>query len=135
MTNGPPLPQLLNSRDRQRLQQYTDALAFYDGKQWPAADPRTRSSRHLTLNYVKTIINKTSTYVMQGATINAIPHSESQEHVTAAAAGAAPPPPPPPALSPPGPLPPPPPAPPAAPPAPPPPARTSSVGGASPHTT
>src|SRR3990172_10056394 len=86
MTNGPPLPQLLNSRDRQRLQQYTDALAFYDGKQWPAADPRTRSSRHLTLNYVKTIINKTSTYVMQGATINAIPHSESQEHVTAAAA-------------------------------------------------
>ena len=86
MTDQTPLPHLLKNRDRDRLQQYTDALAFYDGKQWPAADPRTRSSRHLTLNYVKTIINKTSTYVMQGATINAIPHSESQEHVTAAAA-------------------------------------------------
>ncbi|HLB26888.1 MAG TPA: phage portal protein [Dehalococcoidia bacterium] len=86
MPPTPPLPKLLKNRDRDRLQQYTDALAFYDGKQWPAADPRTRSARRLTLNYVKTIINKTSTYVMQGARINAIPHSDSTEDVAAAAA-------------------------------------------------
>jgi len=86
MPPTPPLPQLLKNRDRDRLQQYTDALAFYEGKQWPAADPRTRSARRLTLNYVKTIINKTSTYVMQGARINAIPHSDSTEDVAAAAA-------------------------------------------------
>src|SRR3990172_6844071 len=86
MPPTPPLPQLLKNRDKDRLAQYTDALAFYEGKQWPAADPRTRSTRRLTLNYVKTIINKTSTYVMQGARINAIPHSDSTEDVAAAAA-------------------------------------------------
>src|SRR3990170_388466 len=81
-----PLPQLLKNRDKDRLSQYTDALAFYEGKQWPAADPRTRTARRLTLNYVKTIINKTSTYVMQGATINAIPLSDGPADITAAAA-------------------------------------------------
>src|SRR3989337_2159966 len=86
MPPTPPLPQLLKNRDRDRLQQYTDALAFYEGKQWPAADPRTRSARRLTLNYVKTIINKTSTYVMQGATVNAIPASGGPEDIAAAAA-------------------------------------------------
>src|SRR3972149_354627 len=86
MPPTPPLPQLLKNRDRDRLQQHTAAPAFDEGKQWPAADPRTRSARRLTLNYVKTIINKTSTYVMQGAAINAIPQSDSEEHVAAAAA-------------------------------------------------
>jgi len=86
MTNGPPLPQLLKNRDKDRLAQYTDALAFYEGKQWPAADPRTRSARHLTLNYVKTIVSKTSTYVMSGATVNAIPRSDGPEDIAAAAA-------------------------------------------------
>ena len=86
MAETTPLPQLLKNRDRDRLQKYTEALDFYNGKQWPAADPRTRNARRLTLNYVKTIINKTSTYVMAGATINAIPHSDSDEHVAAAAA-------------------------------------------------
>ena len=86
MPPTPPLPQLLKNRDKDRLSQYTDALAFYEGKQWPAADPRTRSARRLTLNYVKTIINKTSTYVMQGATVNAIPRSDGPEDIAAAAA-------------------------------------------------
>src|SRR3972149_1105760 len=81
-----PLPQLLKNRDKDRLSKYTEALAFYEGKQWPAADPRTRTARRLTLNYVKTIINKTSTYVMQGATINAIPLSDGPADITAAAA-------------------------------------------------
>src|SRR3989304_3436031 len=86
MPPTPPLPQLLKNRDKDRLAQYTDALTFYEGKQWPAADPRTRTARRLTLNYVKTIINKTSTYVMQGATINAIPLSDGPADITAAAA-------------------------------------------------
>ena len=86
MPPTPPLPQFLKNHDRDRLAQYTDALAFYDGKQWPAADPRTRSARRLTLNYVKTIVSKTSTYVMKGATINAIPRSDGPEDITAAAA-------------------------------------------------
>ena len=85
MPPTPPLPQFLKNHDRDRLAQYTDALAFYDGKQWPAADPRTRSARRLTLNYVKTIVSKTSTYVMKGATINAIPRSDGPEDITAAA--------------------------------------------------
>jgi len=86
MPPTPPLPQLLKNRDKDRLAQYTDALAFYEGKQWPAADPRTRSARRLTLNYVKTIVSKTSTYVMKGATLNAIPRSDSTEDIAAAAA-------------------------------------------------
>src|SRR3990170_5711738 len=86
MPPTPPLPQLLKNRDKDRLAHYTDALAFYEGKQWPAADPRTRSARRLTLNYVKTIVSKTSTYVMKGATLNAIPRSDSTEDIAAAAA-------------------------------------------------
>src|SRR3990170_2971480 len=86
MPATPPLPQLLKNRDKDRLGQYTDALAFYEGKQWPAADPRTRTARRLTLNYVKTIINKTSTYVRQGAPINATPLSDGPADITAAAA-------------------------------------------------
>src|SRR3990170_3594878 len=86
MPATPPLPQLLKNRDKDRLGQYTDALAFYEGKQWPAADPRTRSARRLTLNYVKAIVNKTSTYVMKGATLNAIPRSDGPKDIAAAAA-------------------------------------------------
>src|SRR3989304_76938 len=55
MPPPPPLPQLLKNRDRDRLQQYTDALAFYEGKPWPAPDPRTRSARRRPPNYVQTI--------------------------------------------------------------------------------
>src|SRR3972149_3196621 len=86
MPATPLLPQLLKNRDKDRLGQYTDALAFYEGKQWPAADPRTRSARRLTLNYVKAIVNKTSTYVMKGATLNAIPRSDGPKDIAAAAA-------------------------------------------------
>jgi len=86
MPPTPPLPQLLKNRDKDRLAQYTDALTFYEGKQWPAADPRTRTARRLTLNYVKTIVNKTSTYTLKGATVNTIPRSDGPEDIAAAAA-------------------------------------------------
>src|SRR3989304_5322245 len=74
MTDQTPLPPLLKNRDRDRLQQYTSALAFYEGKQWPAPEARTRSVRRLTLNYAKAIVNKTATFTMKGAAVNACPH-------------------------------------------------------------
>lgn len=86
MPPAPPLPQILKNRDKDRLAQYAEALAFYEGKQWPAADPRTRSVRRLTLNYVKAIVNKTATFTMKGAAVNASPRSDSTEDIAAAAA-------------------------------------------------
>jgi len=86
MTDQTPLPHLLKNRDRDRLQQYTSALAFYEGKQWPAPEARTRSVRRLTLNYAKAIVNKTATFTMKGAAVNASPRSDSDEDIAAAAA-------------------------------------------------
>ncbi|MEX1253047.1 MAG: phage portal protein [Dehalococcoidia bacterium] len=58
------LPQQLARRDLSRLRRYGEALAFYQGDQWPA--PARRRERRLTFNYAKTLIEKTTAYLMSG---------------------------------------------------------------------
>ena len=71
-----PLPLQLRNRDRQRLQRYRDHNAFYDGKQWPDANPRRR--RRLTLNYTKPIIHKTTASLLVGRTTTVAPADDSE---------------------------------------------------------
>src|SRR3972149_4442641 len=80
-----PLPVILRDRDKPRLAAYRAALAFYGGAQWPGLRATTRL-RRLTVNYVRAIILKTSSYVLKGAAVSIQPHSDSDEHTQAAAA-------------------------------------------------
>src|SRR3989304_3740417 len=80
-----PLPPPPPPRDRPRLAAYRAALAFYGGAQWPGARATTRL-RRLTVNYVRAIVLKTSSYVLKGAAVSIQPHSDSDEHTQAAAA-------------------------------------------------
>src|SRR3990172_6253452 len=80
-----PLPQQLKKRDQERLAGYAAALAFYQGNQWDSQTP-PRRARRLTLNYVRAVVSKTASYVMQGAAINASPRSDGAGDVRAAAA-------------------------------------------------
>lgn len=83
-----PLPVLLKNRDKPRLDAYRAALAFYGGAQWPGARATTRL-RRLTVNYVRAIVQKTTSYVLKGAAVSIQPHSDSDEHTQAAAAAEA----------------------------------------------
>jgi len=71
-----PLPTQLRNRDRKRLQSYTENLAFYDGKQWTTA--ARRGERRLTLNYVRSIIHKTTSYLLTGRTTVAAPLDDTE---------------------------------------------------------
>ncbi|MDY6918023.1 MAG: phage portal protein [Chloroflexota bacterium] len=62
--NGPALPQQLARTDRDRMKRYAGSLAFYNGAQWPAR--ATRGEKHLTFNYAKAIVDKTTSYLMSG---------------------------------------------------------------------
>ena len=59
------IPQAIARMDAKRLGRYREYLAFYQGKQW-AGSPRARE-RRLTFNYAKTIVEKITSYLMQGA--------------------------------------------------------------------
>ena len=81
-----PLPQLLTTRDSQRLRNYHDALNFYTGKQWPRLTRRTTITRLrlLTINRVRAIVNKTSSYVRKGATVGIDPEHRPEQPAAAA---------------------------------------------------
>ena len=59
------IPQQLARLDASRLRAYADNLAFYQGNQWPDAR-RNRRERRLVFNYAKTLIEKTTSYMMSG---------------------------------------------------------------------
>jgi hypothetical protein len=50
--------------DSARLRGYREALAFYQGQQWPSQT--RRRERRLVFNYAKAIIDKTASYLMSG---------------------------------------------------------------------
>jgi hypothetical protein len=50
--------------DMERLRAYADNLAFYQGQQWPGV--QRRRERRLTFNYAKTLVEKTTSYLMSG---------------------------------------------------------------------
>ena len=60
------LPNVLNSRDRERLQRYRRHLDFYGGQQWQT--PAPGNQRRLTFNYAKVFVDKLTSYVMSGIT-------------------------------------------------------------------
>ncbi len=61
----PALPQILARIDTPRFARYRQNLAFYQGKQW-AGQGRPRE-RRLTFNYARTLVEKVTSYLVQGA--------------------------------------------------------------------
>ena len=70
------LPQQLGSIDNDRLRRYRENLDFYHGRQWPDA---RRRERRLTLNYARTIVEKTASYTMSGVGFVVDPADSSPE--------------------------------------------------------
>ena len=62
-----PLPVLLQEMDRERRSRYRENLAFYEGRQWPGR--ARRGERRLTFNYAKAFIDKVTSYLLTGATV------------------------------------------------------------------
>ena len=62
--DGRSLPQQIARLDAGRLRGYAELLAFYQGDQWPG--PVRRRERRLTFNYAKTLVEKTTSYLMSG---------------------------------------------------------------------
>lgn len=57
-------PGVRTPADDARIAAYGKALAFYNGQQWPARQPREES--RLVLNYARVLIRKTASYVFPG---------------------------------------------------------------------
>src|SRR5213594_2319354 len=72
---GLTLPQQVARLDTARLKAYRENLEFYQGRQW--ADSPRRRERRLTLNYAKTVIEKTASYTMSGLSFVADPEDGS----------------------------------------------------------
>ena len=64
--NNITLPQQLARMDRDRMNRYSENLAFYNGEQW--SQRSLRGERHLTINYAKALVDKVSSYLMAGFT-------------------------------------------------------------------
>lgn len=62
-----PLPRRLQQMDDARLRAYRDNLAFYQGRQW-LGRPRP-GERRLTFNYAKALVEKVTSYLLNGQTI------------------------------------------------------------------
>ena len=72
-----PIAQQLARMDAGRLRAYRENLEFYQGRQW--ADPLRRRDRRLTLNYAKTVVEKTASYTMSGLSFVIDPDDGSAE--------------------------------------------------------
>jgi len=62
-----PLPLQLTELDRQRRVRYRENLAFYEGRHWPGR--ARRGERRLTFNYAKAFVDKTTSYLLNGSSI------------------------------------------------------------------
>jgi hypothetical protein len=65
--------------DTARMRAYADNLAFYEGGQWNA--PQPRRERRLTFNYARAVIEKTASYTMSGVSFAVDPEDGSREAV------------------------------------------------------
>ncbi len=78
-------PADLSTRDAERLRRYNENLDFYKGHQWKqddiirwrATDPRGRD-RTLVWNYVKTAIDKITSYLVQGLNFPCYPFEKDE---------------------------------------------------------
>ena len=63
----PPLPVQLQRIDEDRLRRYRENLAFYNGSQWTGR--ARRGERRLTFNYAKAIVDKVTSYLLNGQSV------------------------------------------------------------------
>jgi Phage portal protein, SPP1 Gp6-like len=76
-TSGAPIAQQLARMDPARLRAYRENLEFYQGRQW--LEPARRRDRRLTLNYARTVVEKTASYTMSGLSFVVDPEDGSSE--------------------------------------------------------
>lgn len=62
-----PLPRRLQQVDEARLRAYRENLAFYQGRQWLGR--ARQGERRLTFNYAKALVEKVTSYLLNGQTI------------------------------------------------------------------
>ncbi|MGE3074611.1 MAG: phage portal protein [Dehalococcoidia bacterium] len=62
-----PLPMQLHELDHERRSRYRENLAFYEGRQWPGRS--RRGERRLTFNYAKAFVDKVTSYLLNGSSI------------------------------------------------------------------
>ena len=67
MPQSQSLPAHLRQLDAARLRRYRENLAFFRGDQW-ATNPR-RNERRLTLNYARAFVEKVTSYLLGGASV------------------------------------------------------------------
>ena len=67
ITAEAPLPLQLQEMDHERLARYRENLAFYEGRQWPGR--HRRGERRLTFNYARAFVDKVTSYLLTGATV------------------------------------------------------------------
>lgn len=67
MPNATPLPVLLQRLDEDRRHRYREHLAFYQGSQWPGR--ARRGERRLTFNYAKALVDKVTSYLLTGSSL------------------------------------------------------------------
>ncbi len=75
--NNLTIPQQLARMDRDRMRRYNENLAFYNGEQWQSR--ATRGEKHLTFNYAKALVDKTTSYLMSGMSFALDPMEEGDE--------------------------------------------------------
>ena len=56
----------LEQADRQRLEGYRRYLGYYNGEHWPQWQTGATGHRLLVMNYIRTIIDKLTSYLMSG---------------------------------------------------------------------
>jgi len=71
------LPAQLAQRDRDRLKGYSEMLDFYHGKHWEGR--AVRGEKRLTFNYVKTLVDKVTSYLMSGISFAVDPLGDGDE--------------------------------------------------------
>ncbi|MBM2832689.1 MAG: hypothetical protein HW414_1741, partial [Dehalococcoidia bacterium] len=79
-------PAVLPRLDQDRLRRYTEHLDLYNGLQWPGPSTR-RQERRLTFNYIKTAIDKVTSYLMRAYEANNLSALDFQTEIDAAILG------------------------------------------------
>ena len=63
----PPFPVTLQRMDEDRMRRYRENLDFYEGRQWEGR--ARRGERRLTFNYARAFVDKITSYLLEGASI------------------------------------------------------------------
>ena len=73
----------LENKDTARFKRYQEMLAFYSGEQWSGR--KNRNEKRLTFNYARVIVDKLTSYLMNGLSVRVTTDDESQRELAAQA--------------------------------------------------